>query len=262
MEKLRSKLAFVFAIFLFSNFSFSDYAFAASPKDMVIIPKGKFIMGSDASDGKLGFEVGVDSIPKRTVKLKEFYIDRYEVSNGDYRRFLEETDREVPALWKDYELFGYPKPQDDHPVVDVTFYDAEAFCRWAGKRLPTEAEWEKAARGTDGRIFPWGNELKVEWVTTEDRGRAFTTPVGAMKQDVSPYGIYDMGGNAMEWTATPYRPYPGGIRKFKEDTRFRILRGGTWSMPAQPFARTAHRHHRLADLGQPDFGFRCAKDTL
>jgi formylglycine-generating enzyme required for sulfatase activity len=230
-------------------------------EEMVVVPAGEFIMGSDPTDGRIGFEVGVDSIPKRRINLGAFSIDRYEVTVGDFRKFVEKTGHAAPSLWKDYEMFGYPKPQDDHPVVDVNFFDAEAYCQSVGKRLPTETEWEKAARGTDGRIFPWGNDLDPSYVTTEDRGRRFTTPVGSMKHDVSPYGIYDMAGNAMEWTSSLYEPYPGGMRKFKADKKFRILRGGSWGMPAEPFARTAHRHFRLADLAQPDFGFRCARDV-
>ncbi len=228
---------------------------------MILIPGGEFIMGSDAQDGKLGFEISVDSVPKRRVKVKAYSIDRHEVTVAQYREFVEATGHEQPAIWKDYEMFGYPPPEDRHPVVDVNFYDAQDYCRWAGKRLPNEAEWEKGARGTDGRIFPWGNDLSPDDVTTEDRGRHFTTAVGSMKKDVSTYGVYDMAGNAMEWTASVYEPYPGGIRQFKPDKRFRVLRGGSWSMPAQPFARTSHRHFRLAALAQPDFGFRCAKDV-
>jgi formylglycine-generating enzyme required for sulfatase activity len=260
-KECRVKSLLVFSVFLFSNFLISDIVTAASSPDMVLIPAGEFIMGSDAADGKLGFEVSVDSIPKRRVELPAFYIDRFEVTVAQYRGFAKATKHESPALWKDYKMFGYPEPADNHPVVDVNFYDAEAYCKWAGKRLPTEAEWEKAARGTDGRIFPWGNAFEPNHVATEDRGRQFTTPVGDMKLDVSPYGVYDMAGNAMEWTASLYEPYPGNSRNFKPDTRFRILRGGSWGMPGQPFARSAHRHFRLADLAQPDFGFRCAKDA-
>ncbi len=250
----------VFCIFLFSSFSYSDVALSAEPPEMVLVPSGKFIMGNDAADGKIGFEISVDSIPKRRVRLKAFYIDRFEVTVARFRAFVEATGREPPAIWKDYAMFGYPEPEGDHPVADVNFYDAQAYCRWAGKRIHTEEEWEKAARGADGRIFPWGNHLDPEYLTTEDRGRQFTTPVGSMKKDVSPYGVYDMGGNAMEWTASIYKPYPGGLRQFSPDERFRILRGGSWAMPAQPFARTAHRHFRLTHLAQPDFGFRCAKN--
>jgi formylglycine-generating enzyme required for sulfatase activity len=228
---------------------------------MVLIPKGAFLMGNNPEDGRMGFEIGVDSIPQRRVKVPAFYIDRYEVTVSEYQSFVRETNHEPPAIWKDYKMFGYPEPGADHPVVDVNFYDGEAYCAWAEKRLPTEVEWEKAARGADGRVFPWGNTLEPEFVATEDRGRFFTTAVGSMKKDVSPYQVYDMGGNAMEWTSSLHEPYPGGIRKFDADKRFRILRGGSWAMPAQPFARAAHRHFRLADLAQPDFGFRCAKDA-
>ena len=246
-----------------SGFADSQLPTPHSPNEshMILIPAGPFFMGNNPEDGKLGFEISVDSIPKHRVKLKAFYIDRFEVTIGDYRRFVQESSHETPSIWKDYEMFGYPEPEDDHPVVDVNSYDAEAFCRWAGGRLPTEAEWEKAARGTDGRVFPWGNHMKPEYVTTEDRGRNFTTPVGSMEKDVSPYGLFDMGGNAMEWTSSVFKSYPGGMRQIKADKKFRILRGGAWSMPAQPFARAAHRHFRLVDLAQPDFGFRCAKDS-
>jgi formylglycine-generating enzyme required for sulfatase activity len=233
----------------------------AANSEMVLIERGEFVMGNDVLDGRLGFEVSVDSIPKHRVKVKAFYIDRYEVTVAQYREFVKVTGNELPAIWKDYEMFGYPPPKKDHPVVDVNFHNAEAFCLWTGKRLPTEAEWEKAARGTDGRVFPWGNDLNPDYMTTEDQGRSFTTPVGTMIKDVSPYGVYDMAGNAMEWTASVYAPYPGGMRTFEPDDRFRVLRGGAWSMPAQPFARSSHRHFRLASLAQPDFGFRCAKDV-
>lgn len=265
MKSFKSVIFYLIIYFLspISNFLFltPHFALAAAPSDMVLIPAGEFLMGSDPADGKIGFEVGVDSIPKHPVKLPAFYIDRFEVTVARYRGFINATQHEPPALWNDDTMFGYPPPQDDHPVVDVNFYDAQAYCQWAGKRLPTEAEWEKAARGTDGRIFPWGNTFEITFATTEDRGRYFTTPVGSTKQNVSPYGVHDMAGNAMEWTASLFEPYPGNPRQFAVDKRFRILRGGSWGMPAQPFARTAHRHFRLADLAQPDFGFRCAKDV-
>jgi formylglycine-generating enzyme required for sulfatase activity len=231
------------------------------PSDMVLIPEGDFVMGSDANDGRIGFEVGVDSMPKHTVSVKAFSIDRYEVTVGPYRRFVEATGHEPPSIWKDYKPFGYPAPEDDHPVIDVNYFDAEAYCEWVGKRLPTEAEWEKAARGTDGRIWPWGNQLDLNRLNTEDSKRNWTTQVGHFAQGASPYGVYDMAGNAMEWTSSILQSYPGSARTIAPDRKFRILRGGSWGMPANPFARPAHRSYRLADLAQPDFGFRCAKDA-
>jgi iron(II)-dependent oxidoreductase len=218
-------------------------------------------MGADPSEGRIGFDIGVDSIPRRRVSLRAFYIDRHEVTIGAYRKFVAATRHELPALWTDYEMFGYPAPEDDHPVVDVNWYDATAYCKWSGKRLPTEAEWEKAARGPDGRIWPWGDRFDPGFANTESRGRSFTTAVGALPKDVSPYGVYDMAGNAMEWTDSLYQTYPGGMKKVIVDERFRILRGGAWDLLGTPFSRAAHREYRLADLAQPDFGFRCAKDA-
>jgi len=229
--------------------------------DMVLIPEGEFVMGSDQNDGRIGFEVGVDSMPKHRVSVKPYWIDRYEVSIGPYRKFVRATGREVPSIWKDYKEFGYPAPADDHPVIDVNFYDAEAYCQWVGKRLPTEEEWEKAARGTDGRIWPWGNQLDLKRLNTEDSKRNWTTPVGSFPGGASSYGVHDMAGNAMEWTSSILQSYPGAPKMIAPDKKFRILRGGSWGMPANPFARPAHRHYRLAELAQPDFGFRCAKDT-
>jgi formylglycine-generating enzyme required for sulfatase activity len=234
---------------------------ASPPAEMVLIPEGEFVMGSDQSDGKIGFEVGVDSIPKHKVLVKAFWIDRYEVTIGPYRQFVKATGHEVPSIWNDYKEFGYPAPEDNHPVIDLNFYDAEAYCRWVGKRLPTEEEWEKAARGTDGRIWPWGNQLDLKQLNTEDSKHNWTTPVGSFPAGASPYGVYDMAGNAMEWTASILQSYPGSPRMITPDKKFRILRGGSWGMPANPFARAAHRHYRLAELAQPDFGFRCAKDA-
>lgn len=228
--------------------------------EMVWIPPGEFLMGSDAGDGRIGIDVGVDSLPKRRLSLRGYWIDQNEVTVGEYKVFVNKTGHEPPALWKDFQTFGYPAPSERHPVIDVNFFDAEAYCRWAGKRLPTEEEWEKAARGTDGRIWPWGKSQELGRMNTEDSGRNWTVPVGELKEGASPYGLNDMAGNAMEWTSSILQSYPQSPRTISPDPKFRILRGGSWGMPANPFARSAHRSYRLADLAQPDFGFRCAKD--
>lgn len=239
----------------------SGFVSAAVPEGMLLIPAGPFVMGSDQSEGRLGIDISVDSVPRRTVNLKAFYIDQYEVTIGAYRKYVQEMRVEKPAIWSDYKMFGYPEPEDDHPVVDVNWFDSDRYCRWVGKRLPTEAEWEKAARGTDGQIWPWGNDFDSDFANTESRSRGFTTPVGSMPKDRSPYGVYDMAGNAMEWTASPYLSYPGGLKKVVADDRFRVLRGGAWDLLGTPFSRAANREYRLADLAQPDFGFRCAMDV-
>jgi len=153
--------------------------------EMVLIPEGKFIMGSrgDGGDeGILGVDVGVDQLPQRKVFLKTFYIDKYEVTVKEYKEFAKATGHPLPGLLtgempeektedrrqktdtkakKWAETVKYPPIEDNFPINDVTNMDAEAYCKWAGKRLPTEEEWEKAARGTDGRLYPWGNDKTV-----------------------------------------------------------------------------------------------------
>src|SRR3990172_1011602 len=200
-------------------------AWAAPPTEMVLIPAGEFIMGGDESHGTVGIEVGVDVMPARKVYLKSFHIDRYEATNGQYKKFLDGTGNPAPILWGPrYAGQQYPPIRDNDPVSDVKWYEADAYCRWLGKRLPTEEEWEKAARGTDGRKFPWGNEWKDGIANTLEYFEKKQKPgikaylhtvaeVGRFKEDVSPYGIYDMGGNVMEWTSSWYNPYPGSALK-------------------------------------------------
>ncbi len=206
------------------------------PEDMVHVPGGEFIMGSS-----LGEE---DERPERKVYLKGFYIDRYEVTNAQYRRFVKETGHPAPPHWL---VYGYPEDKENHPVVFVSFDDATAYCRWAGKRLPTEEEWEKAARGTDGRIYPWGNEFSRDRANTSLSGIVGTTPVGTYTEGKSPYGAYDMAGNVWEWTSSDY------------DEHSKVVRGGSWGLTHR-FARTFFRVGYPPETRINNLGFRCAKD--
>lgn len=266
------------------------------PADMAAIPAGEFLMGSPSSDGF------TDERPQRPVFLRSFLIDRYEVTNAQYEQFVKATGRAVPTnsnpsvnLWID----GRPFPgSETHPVVNVGWHDAAAYCAWAGKRLPTEAEWEKAARGTDARLYPWGNEWSVKkansasywagrtiefddtaqwkafWVDGDGariskerglKGEVLTLPVGSLPEGNSPYGLFDMAGNASEWVQDWYEPYyyPRAPRENPQgpDGRLlKVMRGGSWLKPATSL-RTADRDYGLPAEQQSGTGFRCAKDT-
>lgn len=189
---------------------------------MVFVPAGSFSKGitietAVALARKYDVHMSYFGLlyPRGEVYVEGFYIDRYPVTNRQYQVFMTATGREPPSTWKGIE---YPSGQDDYPVTGVTYWDAEAYCAWAGKRLPTEDEWEKAARGTDGRLFPWGNE----WISGACRmdearrpGDQFGhSPVGRYPYDISPYGVMDMAGNVEEWVSTEMRDNKGlGLTK-------------------------------------------------
>ena len=209
--------------------------------------------------------------PQHTVSLDAFWIDRYEVTNDQYRAFVEATGNRVPYDWQKGEI---PAGKQDHPVVRVSWEDAQAYCQWAGARLPTEAEWEKGARGTDARQYPWGNTFdgsrlnfcdrncEFDWKDTDvDDGYARTAPVGSFPAGASPYGALDMAGNVWEWVADwydgdYYRRSPGSNPAGPDSGGYRVLRGGSWSSyPGR--ARSAYRDWIGPGCTLWDFGFRC-----
>lgn len=233
---------------------------------MALIPAGEFIMGSTEKDGLVGQSVGVDEIPQRSVYLKAFYIDRYEVTNRQYKAFIDATGYPAPAdkhpgasSWKGNMP---PEGKEEIPISNISWYDADAYCQWNGKRLPTEAEWEKAARGADGRQWPWGNDLKEHACNTRYAGFGQILPPGSVSDDISPFGVYDMCGNVSEWTSSWYLPYPGStLKRDSFGETYKVARGGSFVMPAMPYSRVAYR----ANTFKPDYrhrgiGFRCAKD--
>lgn len=236
---------------------------------MVLIPAGKFLMGSDKVDteGK-GTEFGTvkpwytDEHPQHKVFLPAYFMDQYEVTNAAYKQFLDATGSRPPENWPDGKI---PSGRENYPATIVNWYDAERFCRWGGKRLPSEAEWEKAARGTDGRDYPWGNEFDATKANTGDTAMGDMAPVGRFESGKSPYGVYDMSGNVWEWTADWYQPYPG--TDYYSDAfgqKFKVLRGSSWggtghySIPY--FYRTSYRFYMEPENAFPDAGLRCAKD--
>ena len=230
--------------------------------NMVRIPAGEFIMGVDVNRlpeicDRVGGMVKYleNATPERRVKLPEFYIDKYEVTNAQYKKFVDATGHKPPEHWEGGSI---PPGKENHPVVFVSLEDAKAYAKWAGKRLPSEAEWEKAARGTDGRLFPWGNKFKRRHANTDEARKGDTTPVGSYEKGKSPYGVYDMAGNVWEWTSDNYLPYPGNNipDEFYGKERF-VLRGGSF-LDLKNDALTIVRSKFTPVTDDENVGFRCA----
>lgn len=236
---------------------------------MVLIPPGSFHMGvpAGARDG------GRDEYPNHEVLLKSYYIDTYEVTNGQYLEFVRATGHRKPQhpskpdrnLWQDGLV---PETIMARPVINVDWYDANAYCRWAGKRLPTEAEWEKAARGTDDRRFPWGNVEPTDrhlnysqgWI-----GEKTLMPVGSYEAGKSPYGLYDVAGNVWEWVADWYDPFyyeksPPKDPRGPETGTHKVIRSSGWQVET-PQVRIFTRIKSDPKDRNESTGFRCAKDA-
>jgi formylglycine-generating enzyme required for sulfatase activity len=201
--------------------------------ELVRVPAGEFLMGSDPAKDKSALD---NEQPQHRVYLSEFYIGKYPVTNAQYAAFVKATKHEVPKHWKNGRI---PSDKENHPVVYVSWRDAVAFCGWLaqqtgqGFRLPTEAEWEKAARGTDGRIYPWGDGPPTAELCNFNNNVGDTTPVGQYSpQGDSPCGCADMAGNVWEWTQSLFRGYPYDPADGREDLRAggsRVVRGGSFS---------------------------------
>jgi formylglycine-generating enzyme required for sulfatase activity len=216
---------------------------------MVLVPAGAFLMGSDDAD---------DEKPRHQVVLDGFYIEVYEVTNALYKQFVQATGRVAAASSKDQRV-----NPDAQPVVGVSWHDADAYCRWAGKRLPTEAEWEKAARGTDGRKYPWGDQWDASRANSAEGGLGKTSPVGSYPAGVGPYGAHDMAGNVREWVADwyeaeYYKRSPERNPKGPDSGLMRVLRGGSWYY-GPVYLRAAGRYDLTPDFRNDGIGFRCAR---
>jgi len=235
---------------------------------MVLIPAGPFPMGVPkwARDG------GVDERPNHEVDLDAFYMDKYEVTNGRYLEFIHATGHRPPKhrtdqtknLWQGGLM---PESIAPLPVINVDWFDSQAYCEWAGKRLPTEAEWEKAAKGTDDRRFPWGDvepthkHLNFNQVW---KGEKTLVPVGIYEKGKSPYGVYDVAGNVWEWVADWYDPAyyqksPRRNPKGPETGTHRVLRSSGWQVET-PMVRIFTRVKSDPLNRNHSTGFRCAAD--
>jgi formylglycine-generating enzyme required for sulfatase activity len=228
---------------------------------MVPIPAGEFWMGSPDDEGT------PNEHPRHWVYLEAYDMDRFEVTVSRYAEFMQSTGRQAPHDWAKVKISKH----SSLPVVGVSWNDAETYCRWAGKRLPTEAEWEKAARGTDERTYPWGDEQPSSGLA--NFGKAGTrrvyderlAPVDSYEAGNSPYGLHHMAGNVYEWTADWYdedfyAKSPQRNPTGPSNGQYRMLRGGSWRF--KPIAvRSAHRSYTTPTNQYDYIGFRCARDS-
>ncbi len=251
---------------------------------MIFVPGGDFRMGTEPGDKP------TNDSPVHLATVKSFWIDRYEVTNAEYGKFIaakgyakkehwtEEgfawvtsTERTLPEGWeKRKELLG--EEFGKHPVTGTSWFEADAFARFSGKRLPTEVEWERAARGVDGRKYPWGNDFKVGFRLPAAGDRTPTDPIGSNPADISAAGVFDMGASVSEWTSTWFEAYPG--TKYKSHywgeearARLKVARGGSWvsvkrgEKTAAVQCRTTHREIQYSwRRGHSFIGFRLAMD--
>jgi len=240
---------------------YNETRIGKDPNPMVLIPAGKFLRGTN---NRLP-----DEGPQYTAETKAFWIDKYEVTNLQYKQFIDATNRRSPSHFRNR---TYPEGKVDHPVVFVSWYDAHDYCKWAGKRLPTDIEWEKAARGTaDDRDYPWGDTFDVNKVNSPVRWESLnmqgdTTPAGSFEGGKSPYGLYDMAGNVWEWTDSWYTQYPGN--KWPSENygeMYKTLKGGSWwdcsYYQCGVSAPVFNRSYFKQSVKNSSFGFRCAKDA-
>ncbi len=274
----RSVLAIVVALIGLSGVSsHASAAQDAIPKEiigkdgapLVLIPAGSYPMGVPLGDR----DGGRDEYPRHVIEVTDFYMDKYEVTNGRYLEFVKTTNHRVPQNPKNptrnlWEGIGIPASLADRPVINVDWADADAYCRWAGRRLPREAEWEKAAKGNNDWRFPWGNveptdkhlNFNQKWI-----GEKTLMPVGSYESGKSPYGVYDMAGNVWEWVndwydAKYYEHSPEKNPPGPESGTKRVIRGAGWQNET-PTVRIFTRVDSDPTIRNESTGFRCARDA-
>ena len=242
---------------------------------MVTIPDGTFVMGTDSlkSDSQ--------NRPQHAVSVHAYEIDKFPVTNSEYALFVASSGYHPPIHWTKGKI---PKGLKLHPVTMVSWFDAKAYADWAGKRLPTEAEWEKAARGEDARRWPWGNEMDSSKLNTY-YNTGWTTEVGSFPEGASPYGVMDMSGNVQEWVVNDFTPYSGSaaptdlfsakvpqiptdakdrsirmVEFVETEERYKVMRGGSWK--SDPFSTAAyHRNFSWPNFASDFYGYRTVKNV-
>ena len=239
----------------------------------VSVPAGEFVMGTDSDRADLY------DTPRHSVNLSAYYIDKYPVTVAQYARFVSMKGQRPPLDWENGQI---PTKKLTHPVTMVSWHDSKAYCAWQNKQLPSEAQWEKAARGLNGQRWPWGERMNADAVNTY-YSIGSTTKVTRYKNGVSPLGVYDLAGNVSEWTSSDFIPYPGTqatgevfqakitavtstadsamkvASLVNVEGTFKVRRGGSWK--SDPFSTSSyHRNFSLPHYASDFFGFRCARE--
>ena len=274
-----------------NSMGFKEYRNEKDGSILIEIPAGKFTMGTNVgSKAYSDYHGRHNETPAHIVYLDKYYIGKYEVTNAQYKKYCDATGQSYPHYSLDG-MPGYLEENPKNPVVNITWADAKAYCKWAGLRLPTEAEWEKAARGedtpflnvrspvgteverkdnahgTDIRKYPWGKDWDDTKCNSSESGDGYeyTSPVGSFPSGVSPYGAYDMAGNVWEWCNDWYGDYstsPASNPTGQSSGKPRVLRGGSWTNDGS-LCRSAYRHFCREDnrvSNYPNYGFKYLPD--
>lgn len=279
-SSIKTGFIIFFSLLAFNGLQISSRVAFANETHQILIPAGTFIMGSDRAEKEYGYTLDesrnssasrryrwFENEAQETKSLPDYYIDRNLVSNKDYSAFINATQHSAPHVdkttWQNYKLIHpystakkylwhnnqIPEGRIDHPVVLVDQHSAQAYCAWRGARLPSEAEWEKAARGANGNYFPWGNQFDPTKLNSADDGPFDTASINHYNNGASPYGVLNMAGMVFEWTSTvcPSDNRPNAS----------IVKGGSWDdFPG--VTRSAAKHCRPNNLKHVLVGFRCA----